>query len=89
MCSCGDVNIAGADFALILLSSPGYTPLLETLAEINGVKDNVSIQHQGAGHMCHAQLVWDLLVCDVVAPQGVLCQGILEKIAHVRYTAHV
>ena len=76
--------IAGADFTLILLSSPSYSSLLTALAGCNSISDRVSVQSQGEGHWCHTHLVWDVLVCDLVTPQGTLCQGVLEKIAHVR-----
>ena len=32
-----------------------------------------------------AQPMWDLVVCDVVSPQGVLRSGVFEELAFLRF----
>ena len=66
--------------------NPSYRPLLEQLSARNEVSDRVCFRrHQGMGHTPHSQqLAWDVVVCDVVSPQGNLREGIFEKLAHVK-----
>lgn len=64
-------------------SNPTYQPLMEHLAASNEVSECVSFRQLDL-RQCHSQLVWDVVLCDVVSPQGTLQDGIFEKLAHIR-----
>ena len=63
--------------------SPAYQVLLETLAAANEVSDCVSVRELDM-RQCHAHLEWDVVLCDVVSPQGNLRGGVFEKLAYLR-----
>ena len=65
--------------------NPTYKSLIEILAGSNEVADLVSVRHYQDMRKCHPKLMWDIVVCDVVSPQGNLQEGVFEKIAHIRY----
>ena len=73
----------GIDFILVAQSKPDYKPLMELLAAANEVADNISFRYQDV-RLCPTQVIWDIVVSDVVTPQGMLQEGIFEKLAHLR-----
>lgn len=77
---------SGADFVQVSGYSFTYESLLRHLAVQEGVSDRLCFRRQVMGGSSHfpQQLVWDVVVCDVVSPQGNLREGVFEKLAHIR-----
>lgn len=61
-----------------------YKSLVELLAESNKISGHVSFRYLNLPGMSHSQVVWDIVVCDIVNPQGELRSGILEELAYIR-----
>ena len=60
-------SLIGADFVQVAGYHDHYHYLLTRLAEHNGVADKVSL----ARPLCE-DIPWDIVVCDIVSPQGTL-----------------
>ena len=75
---------AGADFIQIARTSDTYKLLLEDLVEWNGIQNKVSFRYLELSQIPTAQPMWDIVVCDIVSPQGVLRSGVFEELAFLR-----
>ena len=76
--------ILGADFVQIGRTYEVYNYLVELLAQSNGLSDHVSFRYLELTGMFHSQVVWDIVVCDMVNPQGELRAGVMEELAYIR-----
>ena len=74
----------GADFVQIGRSQHIYRSLLSHVAEANGVMDSVAISRLELSSLTPSHPVWDIVVSDVVSPQGTLHPGILDELAYLR-----
>ena len=74
----------GADFVQIGRTHEIYKSLMEQLAESNKLADHVSFRYLDLTGTSHSQVVWDIVVCDMINPQGELRAGILEELAFIR-----
>ena len=74
----------GADFVQIGRTREIYKNLLELLAKSNNLADHVSFRYLDLTSTSHSQVMWDIVVCDMVNPQGELRAGVLEELAFVR-----
>ena len=61
-----------------------YRSLIELLTNSNKLADHVSFRYLNLTDMSHSQVTWDIVVCDLVNPQGELCAGVLEELAFIR-----
>ena len=66
-------------------SNHTYKPLIEQLTYQNGIVDKVSFRYLELEQRPTPQLMWDIVVSDVVSPQGVLLSGGLEELAFLRF----
>ena len=66
-------------------SNHTYKPLVEQLTYQNGIVDKVSFRYLELEQRPTPQLMWDIVVSDVVSPQGVLLSGGLEELAFLRF----
>ena len=62
-----------------------YTTLMDRLVRTNGLKERVSIRYQTGAEWACAGVVWDVVVCDLVSPQGTLHPGALEELHTLRW----
>ena len=74
----------GADFVQIGRTHEMYKSLVELLAESNKISGHVSFRYLNLPGMSHSQVVWDIVVCDIINPQGELRAGVLEELAYIR-----
>lgn len=74
----------GADFVQIGRTYQVYSCLVKLLAQSNGLSDHISFRYLEPTGMFHSQVVWDIVVCDMVNPQGELRAGVLEELAYIR-----
>lgn len=74
----------GADFVQIGRTHEVHRCLVELLAESNNLSDHVAFRYLDLRGTSHSQVVWDIVVCDVVSPQGELHSGVLEELAYIR-----
>ena len=74
----------GADFVQIGRTRDNYKCLVELLAESNKLSDHVSFRYMDLQSMSHSQVVWDVVVCDIINPQGELRTGVFEELAYIR-----
>ena len=79
---CLSIRYTGIDFVQLGHIQDCYALLLQVLAEQNGIHEHVSFQYLDVTRM--PTLEWDLVVCDVVSPQGVLRSRIFEELAFLR-----
>ena len=75
---------SGADFVQIGRTHETYKNLIELLAKSNKLADHVSFRYLDLTGTSHSQVVWDIVVCDMVNPQGELRAGVLEELAFIR-----
>ena len=61
-----------------------YKSLIELLTNANKLADHVSFRYLNLTDMSRSQVMWDIVVCDVVNPQGELRPGVLEELAFIR-----
>ena len=74
----------GADFVQIGRTQEIYKSLIEQLAKSNNLTDHVSFRYLDLTGTSHSQVMWDIVVCDMVNPQGELRAGVLEELAFIR-----
>ena len=68
-------------------SNHTYKPLIEQLTYQNGIVDKVSFRYLELEQRPTPQFMWDIVVSDVVSPQGVLLSGGLEELAFLRFVS--
>lgn len=73
------------DFVQVGRCHSVYQSLLETVARDNDLQQNTSIKWVELGANSAPQLVWDMVLCDVVSPQGVLRADVFEELGAIRY----
>ena len=76
--------ISGADFVQVGHCLSIYQPLMEEIARANDLQDRTSIKWMEFGMAHSEQLVWDVVLCDVVSPQGTLRTGVFEELGFIR-----
>lgn len=81
------VYCVGADFVQIGRSHSTYKALTEHLAHWNGTADKVSFRYLQLDQRPLPQFMWDVVVWDVVSPQGVLVSGGLDELAFLRFVS--
>lgn len=64
-----------------------YKTLIEQLTYQNGIMDKVSFRYLELEQRPTPQFMWDIVVSDVVSPQGVLLSGGLEELAFLRFVS--
>ena len=74
----------GADFVQIGRTHEIYGSLIELLAQSNNLADHVSFRYLDLTGTSHSQVMWDIVVCDMINPQGELRAGMLEELAFIR-----
>lgn len=74
----------GADFVQIGRTHEIYRSLVELLAQSNNLADHISFRYLDLPGTSHSQVMWDIVVCDMINPQGELCAGMLEELAFIR-----
>ena len=79
-----NVFSVGADFVQISRTQEIYKHLMELLAKSNNLNDHVSFRYLDLTGTSHSQVMWDIVVCDMVNPQGELHAGVLEELAFIR-----
>ena len=70
-------------------SNHTYKPLIEQLTYQNGIVDKVSFRYLELEQRPTPQFMWDIVVSDVVSPQGVLLTGGLEELAFLRFVSTI
>ena len=70
-------------------SNHTYKPLIEQLTYQNGIVDKVSFRYLELEQRPTPQFMWDIVVLDVVSPQGVLLMGGLEELAFLRFVSTI
>ena len=76
----------GVDFVQVGRCQDIYTSLLETVARNNGLQNKTSIKWVELEKTFEPlPLLWDIVLCDVVSPQGILRPAVFEEIGAVRY----
>lgn len=63
-----------------------YYHLLEELVATNGLSEAVSVHHRMGVELVRTGVQWDVVMCDVVSPQGTLHPAVLEELQTIRYT---
>ena len=61
-----------------------YTTLMDRLVRTNRLKEHISIRYQTGAEWVCAGVVWDVVLCDLVSPQGMLLPGVLEELHTLR-----
>ena len=74
----------GADFVQVGHTHEVYKCLVERLADSNKLSDHVSFRYLDLMGISHSQVVWDIVVSDIVNPQGELRAGVIEELAYIR-----
>ena len=74
--------IIGADFVQVGRCHSFYEPLLEEVVGGNGLREKMSIKW--AELTSEPSLVWDVVLCDVVSPQGILRPNVFEELGMIR-----
>ena len=76
----------GADFLQIARTPLIYQELSTELAKLNRIQDKVSFKYMEFPSSMAApdQPMWDIVVCDVVSPQGVLHTAVFEELVFLR-----
>lgn len=74
----------GADFVQVGRTQPMYESFQTQVAETNGVMEHVAISRLELSSLTPSHPVWDIVVSDVVSPQGTLRPGILDEVAYLR-----
>lgn len=74
----------GADFVQIGRTQETYKILMELLAKSNNLADHISFRYLDLTGTSHSQVMWDIVVYDMVNPQGELRAGVLEELAFIR-----
>ncbi|KAL5493356.1 hypothetical protein EMCRGX_G014525 [Ephydatia muelleri] len=74
----------GADFVQVGRSQPMYQSFQTCVAEANGVLEHIAISRLELSSLTPSHPVWDVVVSDVVGPQGTLRPGILDELAYLR-----
>ena len=74
----------GADFVQVGRSPPTYHSFQTCVAENNGVLDHIALSRLELSSLTPSHPVWDVVVSDVVGPQGTLRPGILDELAYLR-----
>ena len=64
-----------------------YKPLIEQLTYQNGIVDKVSFRYLELEQRPTPKFMWDIVVSDMVSPQGVLLSGGLEELAFLRFVS--
>lgn len=68
-------SLLGADFVQVAVYHDHYHKLLMRLAEHNGLNDKVSLARP-----LNNDIPWDIVVGDIVSPQGVLQSDVLNTL---------
>ena len=74
----------GVDFVQVGRCQFVYESLLEAVVRGNDLHQKTSIKWVELGVTSAPQLVWDMILCDVVSPQGVLRAGVFEELGIIR-----
>ena len=74
----------GADFVLIGRCHDIYKPLLEEILTRNGIICEIVIKWAELEMTSEPSILWDVVLCDVVSPQGILRPSVFEEIGKVR-----
>ena len=76
----------GADFVQTARCYESYKSLVNHLAEVNGIDDKFSFKYLDLTATVSSQppIMWDILMCDIISPQGVLHSGVMEELACIR-----
>lgn len=61
-----------------------YQSFQTCVAEANGVLEHIAISRLELSSLTPSHPVWDVVVSDVVGPQGTLRPGILDELAYLR-----
>ena len=57
---------------------------MEAVARKNGLQEKTSIKWAELESTFEPSLLWDIVLCDVVSPQGILRPMVFEEIGSVR-----
>ena len=74
----------GVDFVQVGRCHDIYTALLETVADNNRIHEKTSIKWAELEVTSKPRLLWDIVLCDVVSPQGTLRPGVFEDLGTIR-----
>lgn len=74
----------GADFVQVGRCHSVYRLLLEAVARDNSIQHKMSVKWVELGVTSAPQLAWDMVLCDIVSPQGVLRTGVFEELGFIR-----
>ena len=74
----------GVDFVQVGRCQAAYQTLLEAVVKGNNLQRRTSIKWVELEMTSAPQLAWDMVLCDVVSPQGVLQTGVFEELGLVR-----
>ena len=62
-----------------------YRALLKEVAEGNGIQGRTFIEWEELETTSEPSLQWNVVLCDVVSPQGILRPNVFEELGTIRY----
>ncbi len=62
-----------------------YHSAMKEIIHSNGLTEQVSVRYRNGAELVRTGIAWDVVVCDLVSPQGTLHTGILEELEALWY----
>ncbi len=61
-----------------------YHSVMSEILASNKLTEQVSIRNRSGTELVQTGVLWDIVVCDVVSPQGTLYTDVLEELETLR-----
>ena len=65
-----------------------YNSLMDLLINTNKLSESVSLRYQNVAELSRTGVQWDVLISDIVSPQGTLRSRVLEELGAIRLSVH-